>query len=1128
MDTIENVFYYFSKLNSVKKKKLSSNLFRAKYSEISGLPNYRDSSKETIVHQLFYCCTVIDSYSGELNEYLKYKHQFELGILQSDFALCQNCLEKIEKCVSVSIWSLQNELLLSQMTDGLEGNKKKLKSLQNCGLDTNTDILLGLYSFCLEDKVTTDGFEYALNEKFVKWGEKYLEICSYFEFILDRSNFNSIEQIPSILKISCSNSIIDLYEDTLITLILFFSKYQDDLINRKIKNLIQKISTKLNDDRWCLLANYLNPENIHSTQIHKSTILPFLDLYSKDNYAEILSLGKKLINKFPVYLDFYDIYCKAIISSNLSTEEVNGYLKITKNKSLINEIAIDYYNTLSKTDKTSSALLRMQKRAKILSTLPFSEQLYTFCSQHSVVKNKKILAYIKNKGLINSFGGTPKFANIYNKKELKKLFISGFKKKYGDEHSLKPYEFFDSNICLEKKLTDREKIYLSKIYFMDGEYSKVINLLEKSIELDFVCFYKERIIKLLLQSYQGVNECENQLNLLAKIIVENKHLLHTVDIQGFFIRMKDKSIHDFDLALDRAILVDYYLRNSPEGKVDNTDRYNAYSSFLELLEIEIPSELFSNKSEMEKFDLNRLMYFFRFICSFETLEDDWHFNNNIEREKERIKICDYLIYIDSQNLKFYQAEILEISRNAEIRKFLRKIDRSRIFVETKRIIDTLNENFKEKCDRLLSLINLPQELRQVKEFVEGDNTQENKIDYHDVGYQIFQYLFLELVELFILHDEYGLDSFLSGRIRHGVLDTEIRSVFEMNNLVTKSEDGQYVRNDFWLTEESELDLLNTFNELSKTVDEKLAFVIQKWIQVSTKNDVKIIKPKEGMYIFYSDKKVFDFSFHRDELEKFYKELEEIQDIQNVTEFCEFVFEFLWARAKICLKNMRELIKNKLENEFLYSIEIFEKKALKHETIDKERLITKIHNCRGQLNRKLEEVSNWFRLSKILTYEDYMLENLLNSCVSIFNNRNAMKFLTSNIDCNENRFYHARTFLPLIEILLIKLGNVVKHAQSKIDTTIINAQIDNGILTISIQNELSEEDLHRKDLKDGIENALKTYDPSAIRREGRSGFHKINNIIRNHFDPDETLFHCRIKQDRFFYSKIEIPERDLLA
>jgi hypothetical protein len=58
-------------------------------------------------------------------------------------------------------------------------------------------------------------------------------------------------------------------------------------------------------------------------------------------------------------------------------------------------------------------------------------------------------------------------------------------------------------------------------------------------------------------------------------------------------------------------------------------------------------------------------------------------------------------------------------------------------------------------------------------------------------------MFLFVRDNFVSNNEFGLDAYLSTRIRHGTLPNHIRSVFEIYNLVTAQTDGNYANNDFW-------------------------------------------------------------------------------------------------------------------------------------------------------------------------------------------------------------------------------------------------------------------------------------------------------------------------------------------
>ena len=78
----------------------------------------------------------------------------------------------------------------------------------------------------------------------------------------------------------------------------------------------------------------------------------------------------------------------------------------------------------------------------------------------------------------------------------------------------------------------------------------------------------------------------------------------------------------------------------------------------------------------------------------------------------------------------------------------------------------------------------------------------------------------------MLSKEYGLDGYLSTRIRHGTFLNHIRSVFEAHNLMSqKSSDGLYRDNEYWKDRFPQplhgksVQLQNEIKRFSKTIDD---------------------------------------------------------------------------------------------------------------------------------------------------------------------------------------------------------------------------------------------------------------------------------------------------------------------
>lgn len=111
-----------------------------------------------------------------------------------------------------------------------------------------------------------------------------------------------------------------------------------------------------------------------------------------------------------------------------------------------------------------------------------------------------------------------------------------------------------------------------------------------------------------------------------------------------------------------------------------------------------------------------------------------------------------------------------------------------------------------------------------------------------------------LRDRFLSDPKYGLDFFLSTRIRHGTLVNQIRHEFQAHNLVTNiGENNQYKDDEFWT------------NDMKLQDDEKKYYVRQCLKQFSASLDAYIFRLKDEVIqiktelINTNKKAAFDFS-----------------------------------------------------------------------------------------------------------------------------------------------------------------------------------------------------------------------------------------------------------------------------
>ncbi|MCZ2222845.1 MAG: hypothetical protein LC122_04360 [Chitinophagales bacterium] len=273
-------------------------------------------------------------------------------------------------------------------------------------------------------------------------------------------------------------------------------------------------------------------------------------------------------------------------------------------------------------------------------------------------------------------------------------------------------------------------------------------------------------------------------------------------------------------------------------------------NFLTTNNLRFPKELIKNISD---FDKVKLIYLLKNVCVQDIYDSSVWFESQDELDNERIELCTILSNLDKDNFEKYISEISEIDRNLLIRKGVKQIDESKIYVDINGLKKSLYKELNENLQRSINLQSLS--IDQIKKldlkennvlitFYDQDSKGVEQIDSNIkiTGYsrfQLFAEMFLKLRDNFIANNEYGLDTYLSMRIRHGTLLGEFRSNFEKYHLITKKEnDLKYKNNLYWenVTENDD-NLFFKFNEILSAFSQKIDNVsndLKNLIQIKTK------------------------------------------------------------------------------------------------------------------------------------------------------------------------------------------------------------------------------------------------------------------------------------------------------
>jgi hypothetical protein len=276
------------------------------------------------------------------------------------------------------------------------------------------------------------------------------------------------------------------------------------------------------------------------------------------------------------------------------------------------------------------------------------------------------------------------------------------------------------------------------------------------------------------------------------------------------------------------------------------------------------------------------------------------------------------------------------------------------------------------------------------------------------------------------------------------------------------------------------------------VDSVITKVKESWVQVAFSPGVIQVTNVSDIlqHLRSSRSQGFDFRFTPADIYEFFRACPECAVMDD---FAEYVFQIMWKRTETCLAELRGRIEGELKTELLAVIDRFAEDADAVGAGTNPYLKSALAECRSELHRKLAGVAQWFRLSDKYRLDDFTLETVINTCLTILRNRNGEHFRQVVIDCRDIQLFPGETFLSFIDALLLLLGNILKHARDEMASTCIRTSLDDaGKTLLSVSNTLPA----GIDAVCLLAKIKKASDRGGLRNEGGTGFVKLQKILRD--------------------------------
>jgi hypothetical protein len=589
------------------------------------------------------------------------------------------------------------------------------------------------------------------------------------------------------------------------------------------------------------------------------------------------------------------------------------------------------------------------------------------------------------------------------------------------------------------------------------------------------------------------------IDYVCNACIEDKNVVRMMPLAqcAFLVDKRYRAL--FAGKLSTPVLLDLYTRNH-DAKYASERNY-AYEDFLVAHELERPSQL---REFVDNFDRSLLLYYLRFICVPEVMQDSVTFNSSRELEEERRAVCVILAEIDADNLEEHEKEIRDITRQLVVIRGVRAVEQSKIFVDLSAIRRWADKNLKESFARYQALLSAGLDAGgtgidvALRDLLAGTPVSEKylRLPENETS-QLLVNMLSSFLRQCLIHPEHGLDCYLSMRLRHGALAGQLRAPLEHERIVSQREGplDEYKSNEHWVSELSKY----LSPELVNKIDEHLC-------SFSGKFDA-FVDRFAGDYIqIRSDDKpkgLFELPLNVLVVRAL---ASEISTKVAFEEFIDVCAELFWQLLEPCLRNVHQTIDSTLRPELTG---LFESLRTELNKLEVQYLISELDaailNAQTKAQQKLEQVKDWFRIAKPLTERYFTFEEMVDiglECVTNAHPDFRPRFNVS-LSAKDSTIRYGQLSL-FSDIFVIVFDNVRKHSGLTEPRVAVSARIIGDRLEIEIVNEVSPVAVtpEREERVNQIREAISQDGYlRAVRSEGGTGLKKLRNILRSGSDPD---------------------------
>ena len=1075
---------------------------------------YKPQSLDIEINWVLQC---LKKHTQTLRQFVLLRDNVERFILIGEYSKAELLLEESLKSIGYTVWYYEMRLTIAGLQNNLSKGIEIVSEFNTIHKDLNRGFVpIVLSYFFSRSQRTIPSYEYdtQLYSRYKKNKTEFQnDRYNYYLFRLNYYQNYRIDDLSVTLIMESLNSVVDRY--ILMNYVLKSYLIKDADSKETVCNFA-KILYRISQDRNWMPYIALKVDRSLPEAYYDKSFITILDKYYTGEYDNVIVECKNFVKEKPYFFDVIKLYCRALLFKNCGFKPI-----IDNTNSVLNEVAELIHAVMTEQDNSTSLDLLYQ-RSKNLSGLSFTGGLDYFIKEEKRWEKDPWL----HLSTMTCFD--PLFTTAFEKNDEKLTYLD-----WGLKHDKDSIVIQYQKRRVEKLTTEESKVvaYIrevdnAKITYENQEHEKAIELWNSIIEKNSEYIPTvQTAVEYTFMSYINMGTAYRQkaISFYVDKYIGNKALVSKVDSKQFMIDLNNSRYKGLDNDLDCLIFVFLNAEQSPQKQF-------VLESYCKYEQVTYPSELLD---KLKREELKKVELFLYLLITDDLLYHYYKLKSTSEVLDEKIKIASYL-RSKFPNNTLYANICTKLMHEIVAYRGMKKLDDSKIYVNEDAIIKyelskigDLYERFKKQAvlarsNRVFVLVNGANYSSNNAADIIDDIATYSSNAIEEVALQIFN-----VIRYAFLKSRFGLGTYLSTRIRHGVFEGELRSDLERLNLILSQSGQQYMPSDYWSIEYS-LDpemsdsLYRAQKVFSNSIDSLITSFKDSVIQIHVDDDDNTV----GM---------FDYTVDTKEL------CDRLMDIESKTQdcdsFCKDVMAYLWEITGKCLEAIRERISNQLKPQIFNHLQDLEKclESLSgHDTLSSG-LKTAINKAREALTNKLTKVEHWFYRQKT-KFEDFDIERHIQMTME-----QAQRYYPDvqfSFDVNLvqlSRRIRSEYSSSMFDLFFIFLTNMLKYSKNtyprpriyQIDSQII----DEDKIKITLINDL-QDGIKEEELNHIFEEKMN--DIAKLQQEGGSGLVKAMTIVKYDFGNTNNTFTIKATEGKciveilFNIKDMQVNEEDITS